>query len=372
MYSCQMRKVIFRPGLFGRSFLLLALLLMVSLLVWMHVLENTLNETNATALSELAMLHDQTNTTTVSTTSQISARSLTDKTRWASWVAGALLLALFGAAMVAAYLNRPLSELAHAARRISKGSFDVLLPECGPQELCDLSAEFNQMSRQLQVAESDRTLLLAAVAHDLRGPLARIRLEIELSAMPPTQVELIEQDLRFMDQTLENLLSYARPCDSPPATPIDLRNTVIAMVQRYGSWFEADRVNLSYRAPEPVFCRIETEDIERCLLNLLDNTRLHGRSFDGQAITHVALLARGDRVWIEVKDEGVGLNGQDPADWVQPFRRGKGVSRSVPGTGLGLASVNRIAAYWGGELQLLDRPRGGLTARIVLPRTFSA
>lgn len=357
MSSCQMRKISFRPGLFGRSFLLLALLLMVSLLVWMHVLEHTLNEPNSTALSELAMLHDQT--------------SAIDNTRWASWVAGALLLALFGAAMVTAYLNRPLSELAHAAQRISKGSFDVLLPECGPQELCDLSAEFNQMSRQLQIAESDRTLLLAAVAHDLRAPLARIRMEIELSAMPPSQVELIEQDLSFMDQTLENLLKYARPCNSPAATPIDLRDTVIAMVQRYRSWFEADRVSLSYCAPESVFCRIETEDIERCLLNLLDNSRLHGRSFDGQAVIHVALLAQRDKAWIEVSDEGVGLDGQDPAEWVQPFRRGKGVSLSVPGTGLGLASVNRIATYSGGELQLLVRPGGGLTARMVLPRAFS-
>lgn len=357
-----MRTVKWRAGLFGRTFMLLALLLLAGLLVWLHVLENTLSDAHITTLNELAMSHGQ----TLNDVSQDAVAA--DPTSWRSWLAGALLLALFGAALAVAYLNRPLSELAQAARRVSEGSFDVLLPECGPQELCDLSAEFNQMARRLQIAEADRTLLLAGLAHDLRAPLARLRLEIELSDMKPGQIDFIEQDLGMIDQTLDRLLDYARPCKPAPTIPIDLRDSASKLIERYTRRYESDRLFWSDMALEPVFVRMETEDLERCLVNLLDNARIHGRSIDTHTSIHVSLHTQLDSVWINVSDEGPGLTGQNPADWLKPFYRGKGVSKSTPGTGLGLASVNRIVANAGGTLQILNRAEGGLTARLILPR----
>lgn len=363
-----MRSIKWRAGLFGRTFLLLALLLMTSLLVWLHVLETASNQADMTTIREPAMNHASTSLTISGT---LHEANTTDRARWRSWIAGALLLALFGAALAAAYLNRPLSELARAARRVSEGSFDIAIPEHGPQELCDLIAAFNQMARRLQIAEADRTLLLAGLAHDLRAPLARLRLDIELSDMQQGQIGLIEQDLRFIDQTMERLLDYARPCKPVPAVPIDLRDVAIRLIERYAQCFASERVSIRCVAPKPIFGRIETEDVERCLVNLLDNARIHGRSMNGLATIHLSLHALRNNLWIDVSDTGRGLAGQNPADWLKPFCRGEGVDRSVPGAGLGLASVNRIVANVGGTLQLLNRPEGGLTARLILPNATS-
>jgi two-component system, OmpR family, osmolarity sensor histidine kinase EnvZ len=281
--------------------------------------------------------------------------------QWLGWTALALLLSLIGAWLIVSRINQPLKALAAAAADIGKGKTPVPLPESGPAEIETLARSFNQMSQDLARLDADRALILAGVSHDLRTPLARLRLSTEMSASDDKQ-EMIA-DIAEMDSIIGQFLDFARTQSEEPQEPTDisaLAHEVVEHQLRLGHAVQADI------EPVPVQALRRT-GIKRLISNLVDNALAYG----GKGVC-VATRAERDKLILEVLDRGPGIPPQEAERLKQPFTRLEQARSGKGGSGLGLAIVDRIARHHGGSLELLPREGGGLVARVSLPLQVGA
>jgi two-component system osmolarity sensor histidine kinase EnvZ len=288
---------------------------------------------------------------------------------WFSWVIAAALLSLVGAAVAVGYMNRPLARLAKAAQQLSRGETPDPLPEQGALEIQELNTSFNRMVSELRQAENDRNLMLAGISHDLRTPLARMRLEIEMSPISEEQRQAIDQDLSQVDRTIGQLLEYARPARKPPETPISLLSVLNDLVDQERGRFAQAGATLTLNAMSDGYCLIDRQDFSRCVINLLENARRYGVVAGQPNVVEVSLKARTERLQIDISDQGPGIDSKDIARVMRPFSRGDTARTGVSGAGLGLSIVERLLSRAGGTFRLLPREGGGLIARMELPRS---
>jgi two-component system osmolarity sensor histidine kinase EnvZ len=283
-----------------------------------------------------------------------------DPLRWIGWGILVLALALLGAYLIVARINRPLRELTRAADEIGRGRTPPPVAESGPTEIRTLARAFNQMSTDLKRLDDERALLLAGVSHDLRTPLSRIRLGLEMmddkgdSALKTG----LEQDIEDIDAAIGQFLDFARVTEGEAVVPDgDLNAIARELCDRYVR--AAKAVSLRPGTLPPLALRPLA--IQRLIANLVDNALRHG---GGQV--EVATTTAGEKAILEVLDRGPGVPPGDAERMLQPFTR-LNAARSGAGTGLGLAIVDRIARMHGGGVQLLAREGGGLRARVELP-----
>lgn len=283
---------------------------------------------------------------------------LGDSDDWLVWLAVLLAIALVAAYLIVAHVSRPIRALADAAERIAGGGA-VAVAETGPEETRALARTFNRMAESLRRAETDRALLLAGVSHDLRTPLARLRLGLELLPSSDDRLKAeMERDIVVMDEILGQFLAYARGQESEAVrADCDLAELVREVVSLYAgreSPVVLERVEAARLALRPVAMR-------RLLTNLIDNAYRYGAP-----PIRVALAIQGMELVLSVCDGGKGIPEQDLARVVEPFQRLE--SGTAPhGVGLGLAIADRIARLHGGCLRLGNRPEGGLRAELRLP-----
>lgn len=280
--------------------------------------------------------------------------------RWIGWGALVLALAVIGAFMVVARINRPLRELTRAAEVLGRGATPTRVTEAGPAEIRTLARAFNQMAADIQRQDEERALLLAGVSHDLRTPLSRIRLALEmLDDRGNADLKAgVAQDIGDIDTAIGQFLDFARPVDveqlSDKSDVNILARTVIERYTRNGR-----DIVLHQGTPAPQALRAQA--FQRLLANLIDNALHHG-----SGAVEVVTAREGSFNIVEVLDRGPGIPSGDAARMLQPFTR-MNSARSTSGTGLGLAIVDRIARLHGGQVQLLPREGGGLRARVELP-----
>jgi two-component system osmolarity sensor histidine kinase EnvZ len=277
--------------------------------------------------------------------------------QWLGWGAAVLLLSLLGAWLIVFRITRPLRAIEQATRKVGAGETPAPLPEQGPQEIAAVTRAFNQMSAGLRRLEEDRALLLAGISHDLRTPLARLRMETELSVADDAARAGMEADIAEMDRTIGQFLDFARPAEHRRSEPVDLAALLADIAQRYGHRVAgADFPALGVMA-RPAALR-------RAVVNLVENAMRHG----GDAVpVELALHADGGDAVIAVLDRGPGIAPAEVERLKQPFTRGSTARTGAGGAGLGLAIVERIVRAQGGRFELLPRPGGGLAAQIRLP-----
>ena len=293
---------------------------------------------------------------------------LTGGIEWLGWGATALLLSLIGAAVSVGFVNRPLSRLAKAAQVLSRGDTPSPLPETGPSEIRELNASFNRMARDIRQTEADRELMLAGISHDLRTPLARMRLVIEMSGVSEDARQAIDEDLAQIDHSIGQLMEYARPAGAPPQLASDVSSVLQELYERERSHTESTGGSLTAEIEPGQRARITALDLKRIVSNLIENARRYGRSEDGTAEIVMRLKSEAGILAIEVSDRGPGIAPDDVGRMLRPFSRGEAARTGVSGAGLGLAIVERLLGHVGGQLKLLPREGGGLTARIELPK----
>jgi two-component system osmolarity sensor histidine kinase EnvZ len=293
---------------------------------------------------------------------------LTGGIEWLGWGATALLLSLVGAAVSVGFVNRPLSRLARAAQVLSRGETPAALPENGPLEIRDLNASFNRMAKDIRQTEADRELMLAGISHDLRTPLARMRLEIEMSGVSEDARQAIDDDLAQIDHSIGQLMEYARPAGTLPQMATDVSGVLTELLDRERSHTASTGGEIEAFITPGLRARITALDLKRIVSNLLENARRYGRSGDGQAHLYMAVQSEGNIIAIEVSDRGPGIAADDVDRLLRPFSRGEAARTGVSGAGLGLAIVERLLKHVGGTLKMVPRPGGGLTARIELPK----
>jgi two-component system osmolarity sensor histidine kinase EnvZ len=216
------------------------------------------------------------------------------------------------------------------------------------------------MAADLRRQDEERALLLAGVSHDLRTPLSRIRLALEmLDDRGNADLKSgVAQDIADIDTAIGQFLDFARPAEAEQlSTETDLNAVVRAVVDRYAR--NGRDVVLHAGAPQPQPLRAQA--LQRLLANLIDNALRHG-----QGTVEVITAREGNANCIEVLDRGPGIPPAETERMLQPFTR-MNSARSTSGTGLGLAIVDRIARLHGGSVRLLPREGGGLRARVELP-----
>jgi two-component system osmolarity sensor histidine kinase EnvZ len=269
-----------------------------------------------------------------------------------------ILLAAFA---FARYLARPLHELKLAVERVGRGETPAPLPESGTSEIAAVNRGFNAMLGNLRQIERDRAILLAGVSHDLRTPLARLRLGIELKDPDaPTRAGMVT-DIEEMDRIIDQFLDFARDDAATATEPIDIRRELALCVDRYARTGRDVRM-----LPGPqALVQIKPTAVSRVASNLIDNGLAYGRP-----PLEISTELRGQDVVLDVCDRGPGIDGADVERLKQPFTRaGEARARDdhAAGAGLGLAIVDRIARLHGGSFDLLPRAGGGTVARVVLP-----
>lgn len=282
--------------------------------------------------------------------------------QWLDWGLAALLLSLGGAYLIMFSVTRPLRALSRAAQEIGRGRQPAPIPETGPSEIVAVAHAFNQMSADLARLDSDRALILAGISHDLRTPLTRLRMGIELmtpQCADQTTRDGMIADVEEMDQTIGQFLDFARESDGEDVEETDLSALLADLAAQYlrrNVTIKTELTKLPTRALRP-------QAIRRAVANLIDNALRHAGPKDLQLAVHEEKR----EIWIDVRDRGPGIPEQQAERLKLPFTRLDSARSNVSGAGLGLAIVERIARSHGGALHLLPREGGGLVARIVLP-----
>lgn len=257
---------------------------------------------------------------------------------------------------IARRLTRPIRVFAEAAERLGADPHAPPLPVAGPVEVRNAAIAFNDMQDRLRRYIQERTQMVAAIAHDLRTPLTRLRFRAEQA--PEAVRDRMAADIDEMDALIRQAMAFGRGEGETPRAALDLASLTRGIVRDYAE--TGAKVALQGKGRLPV-----TGDaiaLRRAVTNLIDNAV----KFAGAA--RVSIAARDGMAVVEVADDGPGLPESELEAVFEPFRRGeRSRSRKTGGAGLGLSVARQAARAHGGEVVLEPGPGGGLVARLTLP-----
>lgn len=268
------------------------------------------------------------------------------------------VLVLLAASLFARSLTRPLRELAAAAPGIVAGEPPPAPPRFASEEILELQHALADAAERTHAAARDRELMLAGISHDMRTPLARLRYALALHEQDADAAGRagMERDIDELDGIVGQFIDYVRDGRDEPLEPVDL----VAMLQTLAA--DEARQGRAWRLvlPDSAMLSGRPLALRRALANLFDNAVRHGAApFEAE------FEAIGDGWRLRVLDRGAGVPEAVLADLGRPFHR-VDHARSTPGSGLGLASVARIAGIHGGGLRLGNREGRGLVAELFL------
>lgn len=285
---------------------------------------------------------------------------------WFVWIGIALLATLLGSVAIARLINRPLKQLSFAASRIREGDLDSRLDENTlTSEIREVNRGFNRMARELARVEEDRAVMLAGISHDLRTPLARLRLETEMSVSDDEAKRNMALDIDQLDAIIDKFMDYARPGDTE-MRPVH----VSQLIDREAAGFrDPTQIRIYSRVAIDLKVLADETELGRVFLNLFENARRYGRNTDtGIADVTISYARTGPWVILTVRDTGPGVPPEKLSQLTTPFFRGDAARTAATGAGLGLAIVDKAMQRMGGSLELANAPDGGLMAHIRLRR----
>jgi two-component system osmolarity sensor histidine kinase EnvZ len=231
--------------------------------------------------------------------------------------------------------------------------------DAATSEIREVNIGFNRMAERLAKIEQERAVMLAGISHDLRTPLARLRLETELSVADLETRDLMAADIAQLDAIIDKFLDYARP-EPTNLGPVFLSGAISRSIS---PWRHDPRLLIEVHVAEDLQVHAEQVELERVLSNLLENARRYGQSpIDG--ITRVEIMARLQDGWVllSVRDQGPGVPEEALQKLTQPFFRGDTARTDATGSGLGLAIVEKSVLRMGGTFALVNNSAGGLMA----------
>jgi signal transduction histidine kinase len=295
----------------------------------------------------------------------ISARILPDQRRvfWGGPWAVTLLFAIVSVTLLGLWaartLTAPLSSFAKAAEDFSLDGAAAPLPERGPEEIRSVAKALNRMRERITTLINDRTRMLAAISHDLRTPITRMRLRSEFIEDEGHRRRMLS-DIDQMRSMLESVLSFLRNDRRLEAmTLTDIATTLQLVADQFADVGH----KVTYDGPEHAMATVRPDDLMRSISNLVENSVRFG------AIATIRLKASPDTVTIEVEDDGPGISDARKDVMLEPFVRGDDARNmdEAAGFGLGLSIAHSIVLAHGGKLSLNDRQPHGLIVCIQLP-----
>lgn len=285
---------------------------------------------------------------------------------WFIWVGIAILATIFGSAAIARLINQPLKDLSFAASRIRDGEFESQLDENTlTSEIREVNMGFNRMARELAKVEEDRAVMLAGISHDLRTPLARLRLEAEMSVQDEEAKRNMAQDIDQLDAIIDKFMDYARPGEVR-LVPVHLSTLVD---REMAAFRDPSQIRITSRVAIDTKVMADEIELGRVFANLFENARRYGRSTDtGIARVAVTYARTGPWVIVSVRDHGPGVAPEKLKQLTTPFFRGDAARTAATGAGLGLAIVEKAVQRMGGSFEIANAADGGLVAHIRLKR----
>jgi len=277
------------------------------------------------------------------------------------WMVGSSLVLLGVAILFLRNQVRPIERLAFAAESFGKGRSVPDFKPYGAIEVRRAAQAFLTMSERIERYVAQRTEMLAGVSHDLKTPLTRLKLELEMMG-DGAEVRALRQDIAEMEHMLDEYLDFARGEGGEESRLTDLAEVVMDAAASAACVRSAGDDRLMVAAEPGMVLSVRRQALKRCVTNLIDNALKHGKHVG------VALQRNGQYVEILVDDDGPGIPDARREEAFRPFHRlDEGRNLQTGGSGLGLAIARDIARAHGGDLQLGDSPMGGLQAAIRLP-----
>jgi two-component system osmolarity sensor histidine kinase EnvZ len=271
-----------------------------------------------------------------------------------------LIAVVFGWRMVRR-INTPLRAVQQHVLRVSDGVYPPpLATNVGPEEIDALNAAVNKMSRDLEKADTDRAILLAGISHDIRTPLARLRLGLELlEAEKPGEIQDLTHDIEEIDSVIGQFLDFARPSDQLKFEEHDLSQIAETVLAQ----FEARNRAIAHSLTPGLIIPMHESQIRRLITNLLENAWRYGA-----VPIELHTYSLEDVICLAVLDRGPGIPDNQIERLRQPFTRLEEARSGIAiGSGLGLAIVDRIAASHGAVVDIRNRKGGGLEVRVRFP-----
>lgn len=271
-----------------------------------------------------------------------------------------LFFLVFGAAWwIARQLARPLRDLTRAAEGFRAQAPAEPVTPSGPADIRHAVEAFNAMNRRTLALIDEKDRMLGAIGHDLRTPLASLRIRAE-NMGPEEERERLVATVEEMAATLEDILTLARTGRArEPVRPVDLAALADAVVEEHRELGHPVSFEASPRAP----LAVQPNLLRRALRNVIDNGVRHGGG------ARVAVEERPGEIELRVEDDGPGIKAERLEEVLEPFRRLEtSRNRESGGAGLGLAIAQAVAQAHGGRLELANRPEGGLRASLILPK----
>ena len=306
---------------------------------------------------------------------------------WLLWLAIAFCVAVAGAVLIASRLSAPLKSLARATMAVRRGNFEgYRLDEAqATTEIREVNRGFNAMAAQLAKLEQDRMVMMAGLSHDLRTPLTRLRLEVEMSVPDEFAREGMSSDIAQLDQIIGKFLDYARP-GTAHLQAVDLAELVETRVARLLAAGNTNaQLQVKNQLPKSLWVMADATELGRVISNLLENARRYGITPNSDPPTvQVDILsltnplhttgeqtttgfgfanppgASTGQLVIQLRDHGPGVAPHDLQHLLTPFYRADASRSQAEGSGLGLAIVAKAMQQMGGGLNLSNAPDGGL------------
>ncbi|MEZ5865220.1 MAG: ATP-binding protein [Geminicoccaceae bacterium] len=274
------------------------------------------------------------------------------------WMVGASLVLIAVAVYFLGLQVRPIRELAKAVENFGRGEDVGDFRPRGPSEIRRAAAAFNVMRGRILRHLSQRTEMLAAISHDLRTPLTRMKLELELLGSDDPMAKELEADVADMIDLVDTYLAFVRGEEGETAEQVELQPMLEQMAQR--AQRAGARTELA--VAEPIVSSLRPIAFRRCLANLVDNAARYGKW------VRIAAERRARDVLITIEDDGPGIPENLREAVFQPFFRvDTARRRQTGGTGLGLSIARDIVLGHGGELTFESSTRGGAKAVLRLP-----
>jgi signal transduction histidine kinase len=261
-------------------------------------------------------------------------------------------------AFAAHQFSKPIERLAAAVRQFGLNPQAPPITETGPKELQEVVTTFNAMQAQIQKFVAYRTMMLAAISHDLRTPLTRMRLRGEFIEDKEQQARLF-RDVDEMQSMVDEALAFFRDdAIAEETTSFDLPHVLLTIANDY-----ADQdIDIGYTGPAHAVYRGRPFALKRAFTNLIDNAAKYATTPEIELSWEEAALV------VAIRDRGPGIPPDALDNVFRPYYRiDKSRNRATGGVGLGLTVAQAIVQGHGGEIILKNRPGGGLEARIVLP-----
>jgi len=286
---------------------------------------------------------------------------------WIGWGIVVFLVSISGAYFLTTRINKPLNLLINATSKLKKGLPFTKIPEDTATEFKEVTKAFNEMASNLAKSENERRFIMGSVSHDIRTPLTRMKLSLE---MLPKKVaflkESMDQDIDEINQIINQFLDFVRGFDDEPISSLNFGNFLTELKKQHailGHDLKISKITRSKDIPKNLFIDVRPLAFKRLFDNLINNGVKFSKS------NKIELIAKlyNEKIVINVLDNGPGIPKAQREKLLEPFERLDQARGSIGGSGLGLAIANRIVMVHNGKIELINRRTGGLNVKLTFP-----